>query len=451
MEKVTEEKNKMGLKQLVLALMVVSLFIPMVQKQFRLVNEKPLKGFFDIAAFPEFTLQSWNAGAYQPQMEKAINENAGFHDWLVKLQCQINYSIFNISKFQTVIVGKDGYLYDKAYIDGYTGKDFIGKERIALQVEKAEVVARELKKKNITLLFALAPGKASYFPEHIPDALKQQQPAADSTNYQCYARLLQLSELNYIDLRSYFTSQKSKSKYPVYSQTGVHWGQYACFVAIDTIAKRLEELNHTRLNKPSINSIELRDTLIRTDNDEGDLMNVFSELPHYKMGYLTYRYHRDTNQTKPNLLAISDSYFSNMVATGCIDSLFANWSYWNYNKGVSSDKTDKTFSFKKEIEKRNAILIIATDASLAAFPFGFIDEAYEQYAPHDSKYVKLKEKEFRILITETMHAIPKNKEWKNQLIKSAEQKGISPLDEFIGAAVWCYNERERLIKEKITN
>ncbi len=446
MNKTTSDK----LKYVIFLVFLLSLFIPFLQKQFDLIKEKPLNGFFDVATFPEFKKETWKTGMFQQNFEKAINENLGFHDWFVKLQCQINYSLYNISKFQTVIIGKNGYLYDKGYIDGYTGRDFIGKERIELQIEKARVVKNELKKKNIEVLFAFAPGKASYFPEFIPDKLNEFS-SKDSNNYQCYINALKKTDLNFIDLRNYFISLKDKTKFPIYSQIGVHWGQYACYLAIDTIAKKIEQIKNIRLTNFGINKIKLGDTLIRTDKDEGSLLNVFSELPFYKMAYLNLTYSSDSNSVKPNLLAISDSYFSNIVATNIVDSVFSGWSYWNYNNGESSDKNDKVFRLKKEIEKRDVVLLLATDASLAAFPFGFIDQAYELYSPKNKAYYILKQKEYKLFILETMKNINTNKVWKKQLIDNAKQKGISQTDEFINAAIWCYNEKERILKEKINN
>lgn len=449
MDELKIHSNK-KLKQIVFVVFVLSLFIPFIQKQFNLVKEKPLNGFFDVAAFPRFSSETWKAGTFQQDFEKAINDNIGFHDLFVKLQCQINYSIYNISKFQTVIVGKNGYLYDKGYIDGYTGNDFIGKERIDLQIEKAEAVQNELQKKNIALLFAFAPGKASFFPEYIPDKLNTFS-SADSTNYTCYLNAIKNTGINYIDLRKYFLSLKETTKFPIYSQIGVHWGQYACYLAMDTIAKKIAQLKHIRLPSYRLTQLQWSDTLIRTDRDEGDLMNVFTPLPHYQMAQFTLAYYKDEKSTKPNLLAISDSYFSNIVATNMVDSLFSGWSYWNYNRGTPSDKNEKEFHFKKEIEKRDVILLLATDASLAAFPFGFIDEAYEQYAPRNKNYYQLKQKEFKLFTLETMKNIDNNKAWKKQLVAIAKQKGTLPIDEFINAAVWCFREKEKNLKEKTAN
>jgi len=361
-----------------------------------------------------------------------------------KLQC------VSISKFRTVVIGKNGYLYDKGYIEGYTGKDFIGKGRIDLQIEKAKVVQTELKKKNIDLLFVFAPGKGSYFPEYIPDGLNTIA-SLDSTNFTCYINAISKTNLNYIDLRTYLISLKNKTPYPIYSQMGVHWGNYACYLAMDTICKKIEQIKNISLTKFKINKIELRDTLQRTDKDEGDLVNVFTTLPFYKMAYLTIEYSRNATTVKPNLLAVSDSYFSNIVSTNMVDSVFEGWSYWNYNEGDSSDKKDKTFHLKKEIEKRDVILLMATDGGLGMFPFDFINETYELYAPRNKEYHDLKQREFRAYMYGVLLNIEKTKDWKKQLVGSAKLNGTLEIDEFIKAGWWCWSEQERKLNEKIKN
>lgn len=423
----TKHIRSFSLKHLVFVFFLLTLFFPLIQQHLKLIKERPLEGFFNVEDYPALSFDKWKSGEFQKLFETASNDHVGFHDFFIELQSQINYSIFNISKIQSVVVGKEGYLYVRNYIDAVNGNDFMGSAYINLQIEKAKIVDSVLKQKNISLIFAIAPGKGSYYPEYIPGAYKTNK-HPDSTNYACYKKAFESSSLNFLDLRGYFLKMKDTCHYPLFSQVGVHWGEYACYLATDTILKKLKISNG-----PKIKDLKLYDSLINTDKDAGLLMNTLQFPNYYKMVTPELIYPNDPSKSKLNLLSIGDSYFSNIVATGIIDSVFKSYHYRLYNKPVLS-KSD----FKKEIEKHQIILLLATDATLNQFPYGFIDQTFELYAPKDKAYYALKKKEFIIFTKRTLVNIEKNKAWQKQMVKSAKQKSIKPEEEFVNNAIWLY-------------
>lgn len=431
------------LKHAVLMFFFLLFFAPMIQQRFPFVKEKTLAGVDNKLKAPTISITDWLNGEFQKKLDEALNVNIGFRKTLVRIHNQVLYSVFNITKAGAVVIGKEGYLYDHSYIKGYTGGDFVGIENINIQIQKAIVVQAELKKKNIDLVLVFAPGKGSYYSEFIPDP-HLNRPVVDSSNYVCYTRACTDARLPFIDLRKYFLSIKDTVGHPVFSQVGVHWSDYGAFLGIDTVSKYIAKIRNIQMNRAFVSSFQKRDSTKGQDKDVLNLLNIFSEVPYFPLSYLKFHLSRDSSYIKPKLLAVSDSYFSTIVATGLVDSLYSDWDYWLYNTRLSNK--NQSFNFKNEIEKRDVILILATDATLCQFPYGFIDEAYEVYAKKNKKYYALKEKEFRLFVFQTFDNIKKNKAWKKQLVKSAKERGVSEVEQFFDAAVWCYNEQE--IKNK---
>jgi SGNH hydrolase-like domain, acetyltransferase AlgX len=437
-------KKGNNIKKIVFCFFIAMLFIPMLQSIFHFSKEKELGGYFNTESYIPFSDSLFREGVYQEKMENAIKDNAGFHNFFVRIQCQLNYSLFGIAKVQAVVVGKEGYLFQQNYIDAVTGEGFNGEESIPLQMQKAKVVQDILKKKNIDLVFALAPGKGSYYEEFIPDVLLKNRDK-NKTNYAFYKKEGIKEGINMIDLRSYFLSLKDTIHYPLFSKIGVHWGDYASVIAMDTISHYIAALHKIKMKEFYITAFEKRDTLKRTDRDAALLLNTFSDPPHYSLPYVKIKYKTDTANTKPNLLVVGDSYFSCLVATGIVDSVYANWNYWLYSNRISSIK-NKPFDLKTELEQRDIILLMATDGSMSRFPFDFIDEAYNLYAPRDAAYYALKNKEMKISISQTLQNIYAHKKWKKELIESAKEKGISKEQFFLDNALWIYNERQLKMK-----
>ena len=63
--------------------------------------------------------------------------------------------------------------------------------------------------------------------------------------------------------------------------------------------------------------------------------------------------------------------------------VFNRGQFWFYNRKIfeegKSPRMVNDINVLREVEKHNLILLIATDATLYKFAFGFIDQLYELY------------------------------------------------------------------------
>ena len=107
-------------------------------------------------------------------------------------------------------------------------------------------ISDTLQKLNKQLLFVFAPGKASFYPEYIPDKYLTQK---GITNYQIFLEGIKQRGINHIDFKKWFSDNKYKSKYPLYPQHGVHWSTYGTALVTDSLIKKIEELRHDYVKK----------------------------------------------------------------------------------------------------------------------------------------------------------------------------------------------------------
>ena len=441
-------------KHIIFILFVTILFLPLIQTIFPTIIERPLDGVDPTSALPAINADSWFNEEYQKDYLPAFEQTIGFHNSLVRLRNQINYSLFGFADVGDVVVGKGNYIFLKPYINAYTGADYVGKEYIQLQSQKIKTVQEELKKKNIDLFIVFAPGKGSFYPEYIPENYKtNMQP--DSTNYACYKKMFTEYGINNLDLRAYFSSIKSTEKYPLYSNTGVHWTEYGSYLAALEIAKYISKIKKIQLPKIELQSLKVYSFTRNTDYDAASLMNLFATIPQPKVAIPQLHFVSGQSTKKPRFLCISDSYFHGIIHSHIPANVFTDYHDWHYydrvypESFVKEKKVDKK-NLRKEIEKQDVICILVTDASLSAFPFGFIDDAYELYAKKDTAYYRLKEKEFCVYILKTIENIKNNKDWEKNLVENAKRKKTKPIDEFYINAVWLY-EQEQLNILKVKN
>ncbi|MCX6296805.1 MAG: hypothetical protein NTX97_12230, partial [Bacteroidetes bacterium] len=211
-------------KKYLFIFLLLLILIPGIQQRFPFFDPAPLNGSFHLAEVPSFSWSTWFSGDFQTKFEKGLEPTIGFHNSFVRLNNQINYSLFNFASARNVIVGKDHCLYEEYYITSTLGNDYVNEDSIKAKIEKIKFVQDELERRGKHLLILLAPSKASYFPEFIPDRYHPE--IKKTTNYNILCKLLGNSRLNYIDFNSYFLKLKKTSPYPLFSKQGTHWSYY---------------------------------------------------------------------------------------------------------------------------------------------------------------------------------------------------------------------------------
>jgi hypothetical protein len=336
-------------------LVLLALIAPEIQKKTKWFQGKALNGVSDTMTRPHPTRHTVLSGAYQRHMQEYLEEKAGFRNSLIRLKNQLDYWLFNYTASPGVVIGKEGWLYIESYILNYTGRTFKGTARIDNEVRHLVTIQNQLKKRNIGFLVVFAPGKASFYPEYIPDRYKKRQ----VTNYEYYRRKITASGLNFMDLNAWFRSMKNKTPYPIYPKNGVHWTCYTIALAADTIFKFIEK------------------------EKKIDLAEVSWNIP---MPYPEFIYNTQ-GKTRPRVMAVADSYWWGFAYTGITSNVFTKDNYWFYfrdiyENGIKAGKVSEV-NLDKEIGKQDMVILLVTEATYELFPYGFIEAFYEKCMKED--------------------------------------------------------------------
>ncbi len=368
--------------KLLFYLLLLLLFVPLIQQQFHFSREKPLKGYFEKMEADTLTLKGWFSGEYQNNQQAYTEENIGFKASFVRINNQIDFSLYQDLNAENVIRGKNGFFHGGDYIRAYTGEDFLGESHIINKVEKLKMISDTLSKKGIDIIVVFAPGKAHFMPETIPEEYLKNK--GDSTNYEYYAKEIHKKGLNFLDLQKLFTDMKDTIKHPLYPKGGYHWSKYGEILAADTMFKFIAKV--TDINMPLI---DIKDFYVpgkpqSSDDEIEEALNLFFELPHLPLAYPNFTYKTDSSTIKPNVLFVSDSYYWGLFNYGMSSMILNDSEFWYYNNEVHPHRADGTtmvsdLDLIPEIEKNDAIVIMSTDANLRIFAYHFIDRVYDAY------------------------------------------------------------------------
>ena len=361
------------MKQILSIFLTGALFIPMLQQITGRLTIRPLHGDIVIVERPALNWNNWIKGSYQQQADEYLKANYGCQPFFIRLNNQIQYSLFNKIKAKNVIEGKEGYLYEENYIKAYFGTDFIGDDSVSIRINNLIRLRDTLQKSGTELLIILAPGKGSFFPEYFPDNWKNVK--KDRTNHEAYKTQLSKSNLHFIDMKTWIDGMKDTSRYPLFPKCGIHWSKYGEYLAADSLIKYINHNHLAKVGGMRLDKIEISEKNKDGDYDIGEGMNLLCDLNTYPMAYPKYDFDTISKEKNDRILMISDSYYWELFNKGMSDKSFGRGQFWFYNIQIYPDSYDHQLlttdldNYVTELSRNKLVILMSTDANLYRFPF----------------------------------------------------------------------------------
>ena len=417
--------------------LLVVLFLPMMQSWFHFVNEKPLDGAFVETPKPVVSLNTLYHETAQDSLMTWCTEQTGFRKSMIRLNNQLLYSAFGKISALGPVKGTNGKMFfEESYIISYTGETYLGDEKIQDNTRQLKLLQDLLRLKGVTLLPVFAVGKASYYPELIPERYLAKQ--KETNNYKEYMKAFEQQGVEIIDFNHYFCQLKGREDHPFYCDISAHWTVYAASIAMDSLVRYMESKTQQTQAHASIERFD-QDGLMNQDDDLYRMMNLLLPLPHNTIDNPHFVF---TEGYKPKVLAISDSYWWTVWAWNVAlpENLFSDGGFWFYNKTIYPERSPlqnvESIDYKKEIEDQEFVLLVCTEATNHLWPYGFFERylsAYDrdflgkqswQYDAADSLYLTFRNQE----IEKNIERIKASPEWLESVTHQAEEKGI-PLEQ----------------------
>lgn len=417
------------MKHFLYFVLILIMLLPGIQKKFSICKEKPLNGAITLNTPDPFTRSNWFSGRFQQTYGNSFNEVIGYKPLLVRLINQINFSFFNQSSVDYIVVGKEGYLYTNNYIDAYTGKDKCRKGDLEKKVSYIYKLQKYLENKGIHFILVFAPSKARIFPEYIPSRFLSHKKGI--TNYEEYIRIIRQGypDLHVLDINNYFLHLKKNTGFPLYTKGGIHWTLYAMNrYFVDTLLHYMGDQAGKPFPEMSVKNLHWSDRLIWPDDDMMQVLNLAYSPGNIELPYADFAFGKGDNSEMPRLLVISDSYYSMLHGSSSFNSLFKKNDFWFYNKTRKpsehyNDNNDPVF-LRDDILDHDFVILMATEINISDF-FLFPENALSWFSMGDKD---VNERIDRIQYY--INAIHNNPEWFNDIKKQAT-KANKPLEELV--------------------
>ncbi|MGZ3862615.1 MAG: alginate O-acetyltransferase AlgX-related protein [Bacteroidia bacterium] len=371
-----------GLKYILFIFLILVLWVPLLQEEFKWFKELTLKGAFIKPYKPNLSVDSLKTLEYQNQYEKYENANFGFRPFLIKFKNSVNYVLFKELSISDNIAGKDNFIFSRGSTQRTLGISYNGKEKNEATVDKIKFFQEGIEKTGGHFLVVIPPSKESVLPELLP--FQYNRATKESTDYKDFIAGYRSKGIHVLDYIPCFTEWKKTVPYPLFTKTGFHWSVYAASLAHDTLIAYMQ----SNLPYPMINynrvGVELSDTAREPDADfEGPLNLLFNlgQPPYYYPKFNVSVAKKDSY--KPKVIIIGDSFFWQLKNQKLMQKIFTEdskfWYYFATNSFPIGDVPGvplKDINVMNELRTADYVLLVGNISTMDAFPYGIADYYY---------------------------------------------------------------------------
>lgn len=176
-----------------------------------------------------------------------FTDHFAFRQELVSADARIRTELFAVSPVDSVIVGKNGWLYYAATLDDYQHKDSVSERMLFNMAHNLALMQEYTQLLGKTFLFTVAPNKNSLYGDNMPNRLNYR--FAENSDIERLEPWLEREKVNYVDLYELFRSQDEV----LYYARDSHWNQkgamLVCDALLDTAGREHEAYEEIALQR----------------------------------------------------------------------------------------------------------------------------------------------------------------------------------------------------------
>lgn len=205
---------------------------------------------------------------------KYFEDHFAFKNQFVAADSTVQSSAFKTSCVDTVVVGKNGWLYYTDSVDDYLARHTLN-DRQAFDVSyNLSIIQKKMLQQDIDFYFTVAPDKSSLYGENMPYYLSIK--VGNENNYSKISKGLDALGINYIDLFSAFENQDEV----LYLKQDSHWNENGAVLAYNTICDAIDIAHNDYSETPQL----------RTKSKIGDLSSALYSVAAKSEWDSTYQY-----------------------------------------------------------------------------------------------------------------------------------------------------------------
>lgn len=307
----------------------------------------------NMAEKPSFTMEGY--ADFSKQYTAYYNDNLPFRRKLITLNSEIDLFVFNRASNDSVVIGKDNWLFYKTQkednpIADYRGQNLYSDEELKKIADNCIKQRDYVEDHGGEFVIFIAPNKERVYSEYMPDFYGK--PAENYRVKQVYDYLKENTDIRIVYPYQELMEAKEKTGYYLYYKTDTHWNSVGAYIGSVALLKELgiempsvysDEINIEACNNTAgdlANMLNLREQLADIDGvykvsgyDEHNTENVEYDYT----GMISY--HSENADTR-RILILRDSFCVGMapyIGSQFNDSYMFHRNYYTYQQYLDAD------------------------------------------------------------------------------------------------------------------
>lgn len=243
---------------------------------------------------------------YTTQLGGYFEHHFALRPQAITADAKIQSSLFSVSNNDSVVVGKDGWLYYSSTLDNYQGKNVFSDRKTQSIIHNLNILQEFSKSRGVDFMFTIAPNKNSLYPKNMPYYYNQK--VSEESNRDKINKALKNSDISYCDLYSLFNDKDET----LYFARDSHWNNKGALMVYDSV---LSKLGKSHDDYSAADSVRKKDFV-------GDLSKMI-----YPAGsepeYNTYYGAEDRYEYVTDTKSVEDA----LIKTACKDSTGSLYMY----------------------------------------------------------------------------------------------------------------------------
>lgn len=184
----------------------------------------------ELANFPKLVKEESINKDFVDELDDFVNDRIGLRQVLVSANTALKTGIFKHSTEDSIIVGKNDWLFYSDTASDYMGVRTLSDRNISNIVSTYEMVSDKLEEDGIVFVMTLIPNKNTVYPQYMPDTFVK---TGNNSNMEVLSYKLKESGITYADVYS----RLSSSDEILYQARDSHWTYKGAFYGYDEIMK----------------------------------------------------------------------------------------------------------------------------------------------------------------------------------------------------------------------
>lgn len=221
------------MKKIYMALMCLLCLLPLVGMTVAKTDATTEKR--TLAPFPALTTEDGHLNtAFFSEFDEYFNDHFALRNLFVSADAMLMGRVFHTSNVDTVLVGRDGWLYYTATIDDYCGKNTMSERELFHTANNLALLQEYVQQQGSTFLFTVAPNKNTLYGAQMPRSYKPAQP--QQRNLERLQPYLKQCGVNYAELRDLFDDPE----HPLYFARDSHWNNRGALLVYNRLCDTLQ-------------------------------------------------------------------------------------------------------------------------------------------------------------------------------------------------------------------